>query len=167
MSKFIVFCAITTSILLAKQPLETFPFLGFTISPDKIGINSSVNNSTSKETNFGIRYGKQTLDWRTMFTLSANNNLQNFSLEIDKILMDDMFGFPEVRPYLGATVGFLHFEDDFSDDKNGLTYGGNFGFLLYVTDNIDADISYHYFNVQEIEPLRTMQGASFGIHYFY
>lgn len=168
MSKLLVVFSLFLTTLFANQAAETFPFLGLTVTTDTIDFKSDSNISDEKETTFGIRYGKQTLDWRTMFTISGNNTVQNFSVEIDKILMDDMFGYPEVRPYLGATVGYMRYDKDFLTDRDyGFYYGGNFGFLIYITDYVDADISYHYYNVDDIEPLRSMQGASFGIHYFY
>ena len=167
MSRFVVLSLLLLTTLFAKEPTESFPFLGVTVSTDNINLESAVNISDPKETNFGLRYGKQTLDWRTMFTISGNNDLQTFSIEIDKILMDDMFGYPEVRPYLGASVGYLQYEDFLTEDNNGFYLGGNFGFLIYVTDNIDADFSYHYNKIEELESLRSMQGASFGLHYFY
>lgn len=167
MSKLIVLFVLLVTTLFPKDSAEKFPFLGITLSSDKVAIESSTNIPNPKETSFGLRYGKQTLDWRTMFTISGNNNFQTFSIEIDKILMDDMFGYPEVRPYLGANVGYLHYTDFLTEDNNGFYYGGNFGFLIYVTDNIDADFSYHYNKIEELAPLRSMQGASFGLHYFY
>jgi len=167
MPKVIIIFVLLLSALFAEEELETFPFFGITASQYQLDLDSSVKLNDNKETFFGLRYGKQTLDWRTMFTLSGNEELQNFSLEIDKILMDDIFGYPEVRPYLGATVGYIHSEKDNIQDSDGLYYGGAFGFLIYITDNIDADISYHYNKLEDIEPLKSTKGASIGIHYFY
>ena len=176
MSRFFVLFLLTLTLLFSKN-IEEFPFIGVTVGIHTIDIvpitptnpiSPAVDVSSSEdETTVGIRYGKQTLDWRTMFTLSGNKDYQSFSLEIDKILMDDLFGMPELRPYLGATVGYLHYDNDAFLNDDGIYYGGNFGFLVYVTDSIDADISYHYYKLQDMEPLDTLQGGTLGIHYFY
>ena len=158
---FILFAFLST-LLLAQQKAEEFHFIGLTISTDSMEYESNANIANQDETTFGFRYGRQTLDWRTVFTLSGNGDVQNFGLEVDKILVDALFGMPEIRPYLGATVGYLNYEE-----SDGYYYGGNFGFLLYATDTVDVDLSYHYYQVNKLEPLDTMQGASLSIHYFY
>ena len=162
MRKFIVLLSLLFTTLFAQQDAEQFHFVGLTVSTDSMDFESISNLSSQDETAFGIRYGRQTLDWRTVFTLSGNGDLQTFALEVDKILVDALFGMPEIRPYLGASVGYLHYEED-----DGYYYGGNFGFLLYATDTIDVDLAYHYYKVDKLEPMDTMQGANLSIHYFY
>ena len=166
MSRIFILFSLTFTLLFS-QNVEEFPFIGVTVGVHTIDIKPiAADPSSPDETTIGIRFGKQNLDWRTMFTLEGNNDYQSFSLEIDRILLDQLFGMPEFRPYLGATVGYLHYDNDPIDDDS-LYYGGNFGFLVYVTDDIDADISYHYYKVQDMEPLDSMQGGTLGIHYFY
>jgi len=161
MFKLIMLMSILFTTLFAKQ--ETFPFLGVSISSEIVDIAPSPSSSV-RETGFSLRYGQQTLDWRTTFAFTGNDNFQTFSIEIDKILLDNMFGMPELRPYLGATVGYINYS---VIDDSGLYYGGNFGFIIYVTDTIDADISYHYYTLDKLAPLDTMQGGSIGFNFFY
>jgi len=153
--------------LSAEQDLEEFHFIGLTLATDSFDFDSIADTSSQDETSFGLRYGKQTLNWRTVFTLSGNNDFQTFALEVDKILLDELFGMPEIRPYLGATVGYLHYDDSYVSESHGYYYGGNFGFLLYATDTIDVDLSYHYYGVSKLDPIDTMQGGSLSIHFFY
>ncbi len=167
MLKFIVFFTLLFTTLFAQEDLEEFHFIGVSLSTDSIDFKSIANTPSQDETSFGIRYGRQTLDWRTLFTLSGNNNFQTFAIEIDKILLDDIFGIPEIRPYLGATVGYLHYEETSSSDSDGFYYGGNFGFLIYATATTDIDLSYHYYKVSGLDPIDTMQGASLSLHYFF
>jgi hypothetical protein len=162
LKKIFVLFAFLSATLFAQQDTEEFHFVGLTVSTDAMDFESIVDMPSQDETAFGFRYGRQTLEWRTVFTLSGNKDLQNFGLEVDKILVDELFGMPEIRPYLGASVGYLNYEEN-----DGYYYGGNFGFLLYATDTIDVDLSYHYYQVNKLEPLDTMQGASLSIHYFY
>jgi len=167
MSKLIVLFTFFMTALFSNQVPESFSFFGLTATQSNIDFKNISNIQSEKEILLGLRYGQQTVDWRTMFTFSGKKKIQEFTLEIDKILLNDMFGYPEVRPYLGATLGYLHYEEDALVEENGYYYGGTFGFLIYVTDTIDLDISYHYKKVKDMEPLDTMKGPSIGIHYFY
>ena len=165
--RLIILLHIVFTALYAQQDTEQFPFIGITAETHSIEFNSVVDISREKENSFGIRYGKQSKDWRTVFAFSGNSNLKTFSLEIDKILLDALFGMPEIRPYLGATLGYLSYENDTISESNGYYYGGNFGFMLYATDRIDIDLSYHYYKVSGLDPIDTMQGASLSLHYFF
>ena len=162
----LLFTFLFTTIF-AQQESERFPFIGATLSTHAIDIKSMDQTYNQNETLLGFRYGKQTVDWRTVFTLSGNNDLQTFAMEIDKILLDELFGTPKVRPYLGATIGYLHYDKDASSDNDGFYYGGNLGFLIYATATVDVDLSYHYYKVSGLDPLDTMQGASLSLHYFF
>lgn len=244
MSRLIVLLALLFTTLVAKQ--ETFSFIGVSISTETFDLENrakymnksggiyrdSEGNSKSlanidEDASFSLRYGRQTRDYRTIFSITANSTFQTASIEVDKILMDDMFGFPEVRPYIGGVIGYIHYdgnikaqeenEDDnatipttstttttsvfnpdtnettteeitvttpivvtgteedgeinldapFLESNDGFFYGANFGFLIYGGDNLDLDVSYHYYKVEGIEPIDTMQGFTFGINYFY
>jgi hypothetical protein len=125
------------------------------------------NQESNKETTFGIRYGQQSIDWRTIFSYQANNDLQMFDIEIDKIIEDNIFNMPELRLYLGGTLGGIEYKGISDKESKGKYYGGNIGFLIYVTDSIDADISYHYYKVSDIEAINKIKGPTFSLHYFY
>ncbi|UPT78138.1 hypothetical protein MN086_03085 [Sulfurovum sp. XGS-02] len=165
MLRFTLLFTFLSTMLFAQQENEQFPFIGATLATHSIDLKSTT--SSQNETIAGFRYGKQTLDWRTVFTLTGNNDLQTFAMEIDKILLDELFGTPKLRPYLGATVGYLHYEESDLLDNDGFFFGGNFGFLIYATATIDVDLSYHYYKVSAMDPLDTMQGANLSLHYFF
>ncbi len=167
MLRFILLFTLLFTTIFAQQESEQFPFIGATLTTHSIDLESMEQSSSQNETVLGFRYGKQSLDWRTVFTFSGNNDLQTFAMEIDKILLDELFGTPKVRPYLGATIGYLHYDKNAASDSDGFYYGGNFGFLIYATATVDVDLSYHYYKVSSIDPLDTMQGASLSLHYFF
>jgi len=167
MSKFTLLFTFLFTTLFAQQESEQFPFIGATLTTHSIDYKSMAQTSSKNETVLGFRYGKQSLDWRTVLTLSGNNDFQTFAMEIDKILLDELFGTPKLRPYLGATIGYLHYDENDATDNDGFYYGGNFGFLIYASAMLDVDLSYHYHKVSALDPLDTMQGATLSLHYFF
>lgn len=162
MLRFIIRLSFLLTALFAQQNAEEFHFIGLTTSIDSMQFESQSSLPDQDETSFGFRYGRQTLEWRTVFTLCGNGDLMNVGVEVDKILLDALFGMPQIRPYLGASAGYLQYEKE-----DGYYYGGNFGFLLYASDTVDIDLSYHYYQINKAEPLDSMQGAGLSIHYFY
>lgn len=191
MLRILLLTALLFTSILAKE-VEEYPFIGVTISTQDISI-SSVEDDNIDQT-FGVRYGRQTQDWRTMFTYGRGDNFENFSLEVDRYIADGLFGMPEYRPYVGLTIGKLNYSNTgivstedinttSTDDNNvtttvittqtkdsdtsGYYYGLNLGLTVYVADKIDADISYYYYQVEDFEFLNTMQGVTFALHYFY
>ncbi|SFV61927.1 hypothetical protein MNB_SV-3-1111 [hydrothermal vent metagenome] len=164
MFKFLILFGLFFTSLFAGQ--ESFPFLGITLSTQTIDTKQTADSS-EKETTFALRYGQQTLDWRTIFTIEGDANYKTFSVEIDKILLDELFGSPKFRPYLGATVGYIDYNNEQITKENGVYYGGDFGFIIYASDNIDIDLSFHYYKCSDLEPLERMQGLSLGFNFFY
>ena len=185
----------STNTLFAEQ--ETFPFIGVTVSSETVDLkpliqindkdgNKLIRPTSARETTFGLQFGVQTQDYRTTFTVEGNNNFQSVDVEVDYILFDEMFGTPKMRPYVGATLGYIHYDNDLieeynedrilndkNNDRNTTIstsdgyYGLNLGFLFYVTDDIDLDVGYHYYFMDRLEPLDTMNGPTFSLHYFY
>lgn len=148
---------------------KNFPFFGISASTQSININDA---DKTNETGFGIRYGQQSQDWRTTFSLDHHlKSFSSFSVHIDKILLDDMFGTPKLRPFLGGTAGYLKYDEDELEaeyeETDGFYYGGNFGFIIYATDDIDVDLSYHYYKVQNLDFLDDLHGATLALHYFF
>ncbi|HFQ62493.1 MAG TPA: hypothetical protein ENK39_09390 [Epsilonproteobacteria bacterium] len=159
----VLFLFIFTSLF--SEDAEEFPFIGVTVTTQSIDIQNTENQN---ETVGGLRYGRQTVDWRTMFTYQyGSSGYRSFSMEIDKILMDELFGMPEFRPYFGISVGVLSYDNDTLNDSNGYFYGANLGLIIYTTDTIDADLSYHYHKVQSFDGIDHLQGGTLGFHYFY
>jgi len=192
MSRFFILFIFLFTTLFAEQ--ETFPFIGVTVATHTVDLKSSAtkkpnhpkNPASQKETTFGIRYGVQTQDFRTTFSAEANSDFLSMDVELDYIFMDSMFGTAKVRPYFGGTLGYIRYNQDLIKEYNDNRilknkkkkkstavrnrdgyYGLDFGMLFYVTDEIDLDVSYHYYFMQRLKPLDTMNGATFALHYFY
>ena len=160
MSKImLLFAFLSLSFLRAEE----YPFIGLSVATQSINIRSD----NSSATGFDLRIGRQTLDWRTIFAYAYSKDYQSLSIEIDKILLDDLFGTAKVRPYLGLSAGLLKLDHDFLDDKSGYYYGANLGLIFYATDHMDLDLSYHYQWISSIDHADHMQGATLSLHYFF
>ena len=165
----ILFVSLLFLTFLFGESDQKFSFVG--VSASTQSINTDLGDSSWKG-GFGLKYGQQSLDTRTLFTLDYTQDAYyGASVEIDKILLDNMFGTPKLRPYLGGVVGYMHFDDDevskLYDDMNGFYLGGNFGFIIYAADNIDVDVGYHYYQVGNLDFMNDLHGASLSAHYFF
>lgn len=163
------FLSLLFTFLLFGQNDKDYPFMGLSISTQKI--HTDLGNASWKS-GVSLSYGQQSLDWRTIFALDyTQDSYFGAHIEIDKILLDDMFGTAKLRPYLGAVVGYMAFDDDnlavTHEETNGFYFGGNFGFIIYASDNIDVDISYHYYSVQNLDFLDDLHGTTLAVHYFF
>jgi len=181
MQKTLLSLLCTTLLIQYLQAEEQYPFIGLSVSSQTIGYANRGESKGEDEHSNGIslHYGKQTQEWRTLFSIDyLNDTYTGFGVEIDKVLMDSMFGTPKLRPYLGLSLGYIHFDnlDDaplLSDEtksdleSNGFYYGGNFGFLIYTTDRIDVDLNYHYYRATNLDYLDDIHGATLSVHYFY
>ncbi len=167
MLKIILPVLLLTGYANAKMT-ENFPFIGISVTSEEIDIQS---DNGIRKTGIELRYGQQSQEWRTTFSVGYHPNAYNsFAVEADKILMDNMFGTAKIRPYLGASVGYMRVDDTLlsaSNETNGFFYGGNFGFILYASDSMDVDIGYHYYKTTGFDEINKLQGIALSLHYFY
>ena len=167
MSRILVLFLLTFSSLFAQE-VEEFPFIGVTVSFDTTDILTTSNDIDKlKTTNVGIRYGQQTVDWRSMFTYNRSSKQKSFTAEVDKILLDELFGTSVLRPYIGLAAGIVLFDEQNLLSNTAYFLGFNAGLIVYATDDIDADIAYHYYETVDNEEIANMQGLTFSVHYFY
>jgi len=78
MSRVLILLLLTFSSLFSEE-IEEFPFIGVTVSYESSDILTTTDEvNTEKNTNIGIRYGQQTVDWRSMLTYSRSKNQKFF-----------------------------------------------------------------------------------------
>jgi len=137
-----------------------YPFWGI------IGYSSDVNGKQGGVV--GLRYGQQSKDWRTSFTLETRyNGYQLFTAQVDRTLLYSL-ATPKLRLYAGLIAGAVAQEDEAGGDDNlGYSYGVSAGFMFYLSDNIDLDLGYRYMKVTELDNIDDISSASFAIHYFF
>lgn len=169
------FLSLLFTALLFGQNDKDYPFMGLSVSTQNINTDPG---DASWEGGVSLTYGKQSLDWRTIFALDyTQNSYFGAHVEIDKILLDDMFGTAKLRPYLGAVLGYMSYDDknlniapedsELYEETNGFYFGANFGFIIYASDNVDIDLSYHYYSVQNLDFLDDLHGGTLAMHYFF
>jgi len=117
----------------------------------------------------GIRYGQQSKDWRTSFTLESKYyNQQMLTLQIDRTLLYSL-STSKLRIY-GGVVGAAIIQDknDGSDDKMlGYGYGLSAGLMYYLSDTIDLDLGYRYMKVTDIDNVDDISSFGLALHYFF
>ena len=122
----------------------------------------------------GVRAGMQTNVWRTMFTYENNfDNYQAFMIEADRTILAGMMD-GKGRIYLGVSGGWIgYYGDKLQDDivveyrDYGYAFGGNIGFMLYLSDRIDLSIDYRYLFTSSSCTLDDIHGATISLHYFF
>ncbi len=160
-----------SSVPTAMDDYTQGPFVGIELN----GILASeAEGESTSGMSFGLRFGAQNVDWRTMAILEHYPNsdegnsyyrgllqLDYFFLGQDKLMLDT-YG---VRPYAGLNAGLISLDTDDSNIKS-LTYGGQLGATMNVTTNIDLDVSYKY-NLTSSDAIDHTSGISVGLNYKY
>ncbi len=131
-------------------------------------------NSSDWQGLLGVRAGMQTNVWRTMFTYENNfDTYQAFLIEADRTILAGMMD-GKGRIYLGASGGWIGYNGDKLQDDiivefedYGYAYGGNIGFMLYLSDRIDMSIDYRYLFTSSSCTLDDIHGPSISLHYFF
>ena len=122
----------------------------------------------------GVRAGMQTKVWRTMFTYENNfDTYQAFLIEADRTILAGMMG-GKGRIYLGVSGGWIgYYGDKLQDDiivefkDYGYAYGGNAGFMFYLSDRVDLSIDYRYLFTSSSCTLDDIHGPTISLHYFF
>ncbi|MCB4774569.1 MAG: hypothetical protein LGB71_04720 [Sulfurovum sp.] len=167
---------------------EQFAFIGTGTCYDR-GFETQWDTSQKDFRNrkiSSIHIGKQSLRWRTTFTLQYDKSKTYYGstgVNVDYILRDELFGTSKLRPYFGVNLNYHYYKNRRS---HGYGYGVQGGFIIYATDIVDIDIGYHYNRVKRVEYLNDIgttsqeiidylrldsidltRGVTLSLHYFY
>ena len=135
---------------------------------------SEAEGKSNSGMSFGLRFGAQNIEWRTMAILEKfgseddYNNFVRGILQIDYYFlgMDNlMIDSYAIRPYAGVNAGALSLDTETENIKS-LTYGGQVGATMSVTNNIDLDVGYRY-NLSTSDKIDHTSGIAVGFHYKY
>jgi len=135
---------------------------------------SEAEGKSNSGMSFGLRFGAQNVEWRTMAVLEKfgsdedyNNyirgllQLDYYFLGMDNLMIDSY----AIRPYAGVNAGALSLDTETENIKS-LTYGGQVGATMNVTNNIDLDVGYRY-NLSTSDKIDHTSGFAVGLHYKY
>ena len=117
---------------------------------------------------WGIRLGSQTTEWRTTFALNYYDegiqNVEKIVLSIDYYLLSQQ-NQSYFKPYLGVNLGYGNYESP-GVDESGFLYGGQAGFVVEVTEQIDVDLSYKY-SLSAADKFDHTGSIMLGVNYFF
>ena len=141
--------------------------LGYILSADADGSDTS-------GLSYGLRFGAQNLEWRTMAILQRYStddgvndflkgelNLDYFFLGADNLIIENY----AIRPYVGLNLGAISMDTN-TQTENSITYGGQVGATMNLTNQIDLDVGYKY-NLSTSDSIDSISGISAGLHYKY
>jgi len=172
-------CAVLGTSLQAREDISTSNlFIGLEIGSTKADSSAELlvvdrfgNEAASLDKitavgdsaiEYGIRLGAEKDDWRTTIAYSyLNDDTDGFEetmhkgwLLLDYFIWSSGSDSYNVKPYLGAHIGYLGYEATVYDpnfdvnqvlmDDTGFFYGGQAGLALIISDVVELDISYRY-----------------------
>jgi len=137
-------------------------------------IASSADGASTSGMSFGLRFGAQNTEWRTMAVLESFSNSDDYNnyvrgllqldyyfLGLDNLMVDSY----AIRPYAGLNAGAISL-DTKTDNVKTLTYGAQVGATMNLTNQIDLDVGYRY-NLSASDKIDHTTGIAVGVHYKY
>jgi opacity protein-like surface antigen len=147
------------------------PFVGIEIASI---LSAEADGRDSNGIAYGLRFGAQNLEWRTMAVLQKYSNsdgfndylkgevnLDYFFLGADNLVVESY----AIRPYFGLNLGALSMGTETKHIKT-ITYGAQVGAIMNLTNQIDLDLGYKY-NTATSDSINGISGISAGLHYKY
>jgi len=169
---FVLLCTLLGNTIHARDISESQKFIGVEVSIAEVRGDAvrKEDGKTSKGTSFGLRLGAQNEQWRTMFGLGyfddEGRNVEKVFLSIDYFFIEsNMISGYAIQPYMGVNIGYMNYES-VGVDEDGLTYGGQGGVLLGLTETVDFDLAYRY-TLSSADALDHMGEVVFGLNYQY
>ncbi|MBN2826079.1 MAG: outer membrane beta-barrel protein [Campylobacterales bacterium] len=167
--------ALLSSLSYAEELTNGERFIGLEVGASTIQANTGgifgEDNVKGTDAEFGIRIGAQNKDWRTIIALNYYDNKesdQNYErglLGFDYYLLTSQFKSASFKPYLGVHGGYMNYEST-QKDEDGFFYGGQAGFTLDVTKEIDVDVAYRY-SLGDMNEVDHIGNFVLGVNYLY
>ena len=160
---------IGSSLYAGNYDTNTKGFLGLEVGAATVdGDRSDGLKHNGKAVEYGLRLGAQNEEWRATFALDYfNSGSDDQKMQKGYGMVDYFFTGSDstVRPFVGANVGYAHYESTLVD-ANGLLYGGQAGVVVGVSANIDLDLSYRY-SLMQVNAVNNTGSIVFGFNYVY
>jgi len=137
-----------------------------------IGIQAASSNI--EDTNvptIGLKYGQQSENIRTSLSYNygknSNNDYHLVIVQMDTGILSNTFTDSSIKPYIGASLGYMYNKRSGNENKNGLLYGANAGLTYIVNDSIDLDLGYRFMKANKIDDIDSLNDVTFSMNYFY
>lgn len=137
-------------------------------------VSAKADGLSTSGLSFGLRFGAQNTEWRTMAVLERYSNSEDYNNYIRGLLQLDyyflgmdnlMVDTYAIRPYAGVNAGAIS-EDTKVDTVRTLTYGGQLGATMNLTNQVDLDVGYRY-NLSASDRIDHTTGLAVGVHFKY
>ena len=123
---------------------------------------------------FGLRFGAQNTEWRTMAVLEDYGSSDDYNSYVRALLQLDyyflgmdnlMIDSYAIRPYAGVNAGGISM-DTKDENVKTVTYGAQVGATMNITNQVDLDVGYRY-NLTASDRIDHTSGIAVGLHYKY
>ena len=143
---------------------------------DLVGSPFGLDLSNDSVIEYGIRLGAEKNEWRTTLLYTYGNDdkdgleetMHKGSLLLDYFIWSSGSTAYNVKPYIGAHVGYMSYEasahlvgygvDQILMDDSGIFYGGQAGIAMTISDVVQLDLSYKY-SITSIDDVVDMQNT--------
>ncbi len=143
-------------------------FLGIEIASTEV--QGEQPSNTSDEVSYGLHFGAQNEQWRTMIGFnyynSDDHNVEKLLLSVDYFFLKyDKIQNYILQPYIGVNTGYMNFEQGIVDES-GFLYGGQVGVVLNIMEKVDFDLGYRY-SLSNADALDHTGDVLLGINYHF
>ena len=144
---------------------------GALIQGDTTGTIFGEVNHKGKGVSFGVKLGAQNEQWKSSVIIDYFNSddddqmYERAMIQVDYFIAPTMFATSAFRPYIGINGGYLNYEST-AINENGITYGGDIGFNVGVSDSVDLDLTYRY-SIAGPHEFDNIHNVVVGINYLY
>ena len=177
----LVFLGVNTGLYAGGNDYDTSesstPFIGLElggtfVQGDTNGTKSGEPNHKGSGASFGLRFGAQNAQWRSMVIFDYfhskkdDQKYERALIQVDYFVMPDTFAGTSFKPYVGINGGYVSYESTNIPNANGFTYGGQLGVVMALSNHIDVDLAYRY-NMAQPTALDNIGSVVLGVNYIY
>jgi opacity protein-like surface antigen len=166
------------SSLNAAEAMSTKAFIGLEggyseVQGERVLLpDNTYFENTGEDAILGFRIGAQNEEWRAALIFDyydntdTDQNVEQLLLAVDYMFMGSQYvSTTAFSPYIGANIGYANYESSFVE-SDGMIYGGQAGFVIGATENIDLDFGYRY-SLSDTEELDHIGSFIFAVNYLY
>jgi len=171
---------VLVSCVLADEITVGEKFIGLEVGYNKIqgsrymtpgDVDTYFEFYEGEDVEFGVRIGAQNDEWKSTVLFDYfdsqdhDQNTEKLLLLVDYSLWNTQVNDIEIKPYLGANVGYMNYESTLIEES-GFLYGTQAGVALSLSEIIEVDLSYRY-SLMSMDTVDHTESVFFGLNYLY